>query len=391
MTSVEYGTSETELTEVGVRVLIVDLSQKFGGASSRVLTLMRNLPVGQVTLAALENSPIAVEAIRLGLPVIFVGASKVSPIILFKLISLIRSGGYQVLDTQNPQSKFWGSIAAWMTDVPLVSTLNSWYADEHGTRSLKGMFYAFLELGTNFALDKYVVVSQAIFDALVRYRVDRSRIQLIRNAVDTGHDVISSSESALKKKYNIPTDSLVMVAVGRLVWAKGYEDLVDAFRLVADENPEVYCIIAGDGELAPIIRAKIEAAGLSDRIILLGHVSRDDVLSLMTWCDIFVMSSRSEGTPMVILEAASLKKPILATKVGGIPDMLADEEECLLVPAGNPPALAKGMKRLLSDSQFSERLAQAAYFRVIRDFSVISQAESMISVYKDAWQERKLV
>jgi hypothetical protein len=81
MTSVEYGTSETELTEVGVRVLIVDLSQKFGGASSRVLTLMRNLPVGQVTLAALENSPIAVEAIRLGLPVIFVGASKVSPII----------------------------------------------------------------------------------------------------------------------------------------------------------------------------------------------------------------------------------------------------------------------------------------------------------------------
>jgi glycosyltransferase involved in cell wall biosynthesis len=182
-----------------------------------------------------------------------------------------------------------------------------------------------------------------------------------------------------------------MVAVGRLVWAKGYEDLVDAFQLVADETPEVYCIIAGDGELAPIIRAKIEAAGLSDRIILLGHVSRDDVLSLMTWCNIFVMSSRSEGTPMVILEAASLKKPILATKVGGIPDMLSDEEECLLVPAGNPPALAKGMKRLLSDSQFSERLAQAAYFRVIRDFSVISQAESMISVYKDAWQERKLV
>ncbi|HKJ39164.1 MAG TPA: glycosyltransferase, partial [Anaerolineales bacterium] len=175
ITSIKDEAFGAKITNATVKTLIVDLSRKFGGASSRVLTLMQNFPSSQASLAVLENSPIAREAQRLGLPFVIVGKYKTSPLIFFRLVSMIRRNGYHVLDTQNPQSKFWGSFAAWVTGIPLVSTLNSWYIDEHGKRSVRGFLYSLLEFGTNFALSRYIVVSQSIFDALVRYGVEPSR------------------------------------------------------------------------------------------------------------------------------------------------------------------------------------------------------------------------
>lgn len=381
-------TVEVNVADRGVKTLIVDLSRGFGGASSRVLTLMQNFPPGQVSLAALEDSPIANEALRLGLPVEIVGKHKASPLVLFHLVSTIRRGGYKVLDTQNPQSKLWGSFAAWLVGIALVSTLNSWYVDEHGARSVRGLFYALLELGTNFTLNRYIVVSQSIFDTLVQHRVDSSKIHLIYNAVDTNPDNILSTKSSLIEKLKLPSNSSLLVTAGRFVWAKGYDDLVDAFKLVAIDTQNTYCIIAGDGELYMSVKNKIENTGLKSRVILLGHISRDDVLSLIKACDIFVMSSRSEGTPMVLLEAASMKKPILATRVGGIPELLRNNKECLLVPSGDLNALAQGMKKLLAESKLSERLSQAAYFRVSHDFSVQSQVQETMSVYNQAWLDQ---
>ena len=384
MPSIEDKTSAVEFVSAGAKTLIVDLSHKFGGASSRVLTLMQNLPTDQVALAVLEDSPIAREAQRLQLPIVIAGKHKASPFILVRLISVIRNGGYQVLDTQNPQSKFWGSFAALFTGVSLVSTLNSWYMDEHGKKSLKGFFYAMLELSTNFSLDRYVVVSQPIYNALVRFGVDRSKIRLINNAVDVNADDNLNHRASLLEKFGLPKDSLLMAAVGRLVWAKDYDNLIEAFDLIADEIPNVYCLIAGDGELYPDIKSKIESAGLDERVMLLGHISREDVLALIKACDLFVMSSRSEGTPMVLLEAASLKIPILATNVGGIPELFRNEEECLLVPPGDPDALASNMKKLLRDKKLSSRLAQAANLKISRDYSVNRQVRETLSVYDQA-------
>ena len=387
----KYEAFGAKITNATVKTLIVDLSRKFGGASSRVLTLMQNFPPGQASLAVLENSPIAREAHRLGLPFVIVGKYKTSPLIFFRLVSAVRRNGYQVLDTQNPQSKFWGSLVAWVTGISLVSTLNSWYMDEHGKRSVKGFLYSLLEFGTNFSLSRYIVVSQSIFDALGQYGIEPSRISLIYNAVDIDPSNVLSLKPSLVEKYNIPPDSVVITTAGRFVWAKGYDDLVSAFRLIADNEPDVYCLIAGDGELYLDIKKKIESAGLEKRIILLGHIARDEVLSLIKACDIFVMSSRSEGTPVVLLEAAGLKKPIVSTDVGGISELLKNEDECLLVSPDDLNALANGINRILSEKELSKRLAQAAHLRVSRDFSVEKQVQDTISVYYRVRQDRKLI
>lgn len=376
---------ETHLEESKVKALIVDLSHGFGGATSRVLTLMQNMPHDRIALAALHDSPVAREAERFGLLVFVVGRRKISPWILIRLISIIRRERFQVLDTQNPQSKFWGSFAALFTGVALVSTLNSWYGNEHGRKNLKGYFYSFIEIGTNFALSRYIVVSRSIYDELLRRHIPPSRIDLIYNAVDIQIDRIAGDKKSLLQQFDLSAESVLLAAAGRLTWAKGYEDLIEAFQFIAEELKNVYCLIAGDGELYEDLEERIERSGLKRRVFLLGHLNRDEVLALIKGCDIFVMPSRTEGTPVALLEAGGLMKPILATCVGGIPELISDGAEGVLVPANNPKELALGIKKLVTDKELSSQLARGAYHRVKRDFTVHQQVKATSQTYTRAW------
>ena len=368
--------------------LIIDLSKNFGGATTRVLNLMQKMDNDRIALAALENSPVAIEAQRAGLRVFVVGKNKSSLQIITRLMSVIRQGGFQVLDAQNPQAKFWGSIAAKLTGAALVSTLNSWYGSEHGEKSLRGRLYTMLELGTNFALDRYVVVSRYIYDALIGHGINSDKIDLIHNAVEMNRSQNPGSGRNLIDSLDLPSEAIVLVAAGRLTWAKGYEDLINAFKLVVEEDKRVYCLIAGEGELRQEIETQIESAGLAKHIILLGHLPRVEVLSLMEAGDIFVMPSRTEGTPIALLEAAALRKPILATSVGGIPELLKDGEECLLVPSPDLPGLVNGIRNLIRDKGLAERLSENAHRRVLQDFTLNAQALATIQSYNRAWKSR---
>jgi hypothetical protein len=109
-----------------IRTLVVDLSTRFGGATMRALDLIKGMPDGQAALAGLEGSPATRRAADLGLEVYTVGRSKCDPLILKRLIRLAQTKGFNIFDTQNPQSKLWGTLAARITKAGLVSTLNSW-------------------------------------------------------------------------------------------------------------------------------------------------------------------------------------------------------------------------------------------------------------------------
>src|SRR5689334_24264380 len=164
--------------ESSPKVLVVDLSNFYGGASSRVLSLMARAQPGTIALAGLEMGAITKQARKLGLPVRALGKHKADPRLLFRLIKLIRQECYNVLDSQNIQSKFWANLAAIATGTALVSTLNSWYANEHGKASNKGRMYTSLELLTNQSLDLYVTVSQKDRQSLLKAGLPDSMVEL---------------------------------------------------------------------------------------------------------------------------------------------------------------------------------------------------------------------
>ncbi len=369
------------------KVLLVDLSHQFGGSSTRVLGLLSALPRGQAGLAAIQGSPVFEQAQRMGLAVHSVGIGKTDWRILPNLVRLIHEHGYQVVDTQNIQSKFWGSLAALWGGAALVSTLNSWYEFEHGG-NWKGKLYTALELATNFRLGGYIVVSETVRDAVqVAYR-KAPFVELIYNAIGLDAQSIIGDRQWLAETFGISRDALVCLAVGRLVWAKGYEDLLDAMSLVMVEDSSIHCLVIGDGELRSSLEEKIREKGLTGRVTLAGYRSRDVVLSALKATDIFVMPSRQEGTPIALLEAAALGVPILASSCGGIPEVVSDGEQALLVQPGNPPMLAQTLLRLAKSPELRIQLSQAAKAHIVQGFSLEAQAQATLAAYRKALQPR---
>jgi glycosyltransferase involved in cell wall biosynthesis len=370
------------------RTLIVDLSQRYGGASSRVLALLGKLQQDRSALACLNQGAITHRARELGIHVHTVGTSKADPLIPGRLARLIREHGYQLLDTQNVQSKLWGSLAAGRTGAALVSTINSWYTVEHGA-SMKGRLYQFIELTTNRNLDLYITVSSADRRQLLEAGIPQGSIEWIPNAVEVDDASIATDRAGWMRSFDLPEESFICCAVGRLVWAKGFEVLIEAIAQLAQKHPNLYCLIIGDGSHRVDLERQIDQASIQERIRLVGFRPPSETLAIVKSCNVFVMPSHSEGTPIALLEAAALGRPILASHVGGIPDLVSDGEQALLVPPGDVSALAAGLSRLIDDPQLATRLGTEAQRRVREDFSLQAMVEATTQAYRKAWTHRQ--
>ncbi len=368
------------------RTLVIDLSHEFGGSSTRALGIVAALG-REAALAAVKDSPVFVNATQMGLEVYAVGKGKTDWRILPNLLHVIRSGKFRVLDTQNIQSKFWGSMAAFLSGSALVSTLNSWYFFEHGG-NWKGRLYTLLELLTNLSLDGYITVSQAVYEAARKAAPRAPFVDLIYNAVQVSADEIEGSGKALRHRFGFAEEAVICTSVGRLVWAKGYEDLIEAMRLVTGQDASAQVLIVGEGDLRPALEAQIAQNGLAGRIRLAGYQDRDSVLSILRGSDVFVMPSRQEGTPIALLEAGAMGLPILATSSGGIPELVKDGEQALLVPPGNPPALAKRLLELLQNADLRRALGAKAKAHVNAHFGIQAQAQATRAAYQKAWQHK---
>ena len=371
------------------KVLILDLSKYYGGSNSRILSLMTRSKPGTIGLAGLGNGVITQQAMQTGLQVHALSGHKADPRLLFRLIKVIRADGYTVLDSQNIQSKFWANLAALITGTALVSTLNSWYAHEHSTTLLKGRLYTSLELWTNQGLDLYITVSEKDRQMLLASGIPEKAIELIYNTIDLDISSIPGNSEGLKKEFDLPPQAIVCTGIGRLVPQKGFDILIEAFAQIAAQVPDLYCIIIGEGEDREKLSAQIQAAGLEKRIRLLGYQDRSKAMSILKSSDIFVMPSRYEGTPIALLEAAALGRPILAACAGGIPELVTHEQHAHLVPIQDPEALAHGFLKLAQDRDYALRLGHDAQARVRERFNPESQVRETWAAYEKALVRHK--
>jgi glycosyltransferase involved in cell wall biosynthesis len=294
-----------------------------------------------------------------------------------------------VLDSQNIQSKFWANLAAILTRTALVSTLNSWYAHEHSTTWLKGRLYTSLELSTNQSLDLYITVSEKDRQMLLGSGIPEEAIELIYNTIDLDVSAVPGDPAWLKNEFNLPAPAMVCTGIGRLVPQKGFDILIEAFSKIASQIPDLYCLIIGEGDDKQKLSAQIRVAGLEDRFRLIGYFEREKAMSILKSSDIFVMPSRYEGTPIALLEAAALARPILATCAGGIPELVSHEQHAFLVPVSDPAGLAEGLTRLALDRDFARRLGQNAQQRVRESFHPQFQLDATWAAYEKALARHK--
>ena len=227
-------------------------------------------------------------------------------------------------------------------------------------------------------VDCFLCASSMIQSMLVNDGVPRERTAVVYEGIDVSH-VAAAPPLNVHAEFWLPTHAPVIGNVAALVPHKGQRYLIDAAPLVIREIPDARFVIVGQGELESALQKQIRNQRLERKVILAGF--RPDVLSLHKGFDVFVMSSVTEGLGTSLLDAMASARPVVATRTGGIPEVVEEGETGLLVPPRNPQALAHAIVRLLRDEPLRQRMAAAGLARVSAHFSADRMVQQTLDVY----------
>jgi glycosyltransferase involved in cell wall biosynthesis len=277
---------------------------------------------------------------------------------------------------------FWayilGTMAARVARVPIVIASRR----SLGTFKAGRVHYLLLERLTNAMTDLWVANSEAVRQDTVRQEgVDPARIRVIPNGVDPNRFAGSADRPTVRRRLGLPEDGPLLLTVSNLIHYKGHGTLLEAVPLITRTHPTARFVLAGDGPMRAEIERRIATAGVADRVRLLGE--RIDIPDLLRAADLLVHPSDEEGFPNAILEAMAAGRPVVATRVGGTPELVLDGVTGTLVPPRSPAALAAAVSHLLADSQLADRMGAAGRERAVREFSLARMVERTEALYAE--------
>ncbi len=300
---------------------------------------------------------------------------------LWSLCRLMRRG-YHVVHTHTSKAGVLGRVAARWAKVPLVvHTPHGHVYHGYGGR-LRSRFFVWVERALARWTDALVALTQSEKREHLREGVGRlEQWAVIPSGVEMeGYQ----RQSALRRQdVGLPEDGFVVGCVARLVPVKGVEDAIEATAQLRSLSPPVHLVLVGDGPQRPALERLVTALRLQDRVHVLGL--RRDVPDLLPLFDVVVLPSRNEGMGRVIVEAQAAGVPVVAARVGGIPDLVVEGITGILVPPADPGALADAIRSLAEDRGAWARMKAAARTHVARDLSADAMVRSVDALYRHAW------
>lgn len=382
-----------------IRVLNIITRLERGGAPQALLeTLGRMSSDFHIDLATGKTEDIELdltqEVMEAGVPLIHIPAMRRSPHpirdfrALRQIIRVIRNGNYDLVHTHTSKAGFLGRIAAKYCKVPAV------VHSPHGT-ILEGYFsspttqlYTYLERVTAPIAQCIICLTTREIDQYLAAKIGtREQYTYIYNGIDIGaYAKATKSAQDMRKELGIPNDAVVCITVGRLVPVKGQADLITAFSDVVKKSNHAHLLIVGEGELHDTLLQLTQKYDLTNNVHFLGW--RNDVANLLSASDIFALPSLNEGLGLVLIEAMAQKLPAVATLVGGVPEVVHDNETGLLVPAESPKDLGKALNRLIEDPSLRTKMGEAGYQRAIAHFSIESTVAQTENIYRTLTGDR---
>lgn len=224
--------------------------------------------------------------------------------------------------------------------------------------------------------DRVMTNSTELVKELEHTGVPTDSICLIPNGISVSGVIADTWQLPV----GVDADSIVIGTVGRFVAEKRYDDILDSVEELLAEHPKLHLVLVGGRGTIEEYKAKVACKGISDRITFLGEVQ--NVYPVLSRIDIFVLASSQEGLPNAVMEAMTLSKPVVATRVGGIPDLVVDQSTGILVDAYSPQQLALAFRRLVADASLREKFGKAGRRR-IEEFSVEKLLERVRGIYSD--------
>ncbi len=353
-------------------------SLSVGGAERLILGLAGRIDrsrfaVRVCSLGVLRGNLLQPEFERLGVPVEIIGSRRFyDPAALAGVVRSVRSGGVDLIHTHLTYADVVGRIAGRLTGRPVVSTLhNEPYDYDRQRRDLRLL----QRLTARHATAMLVAVSERLRERYLRdWGLPPGRVTAILNGVPLAPFLAIPAPAERG-----PGEQLTVTTIGRLSPQKAHDVLLDAAGLLFARRPNLRLMIVGQGRLEGQLREQAARLGIAGRVQFAGV--RQDVAAALAESDIFVLSSRWEGVPVTAAEAMAAARPLVLSDVGGCGDLVRHGVDGLLVPPGDPAALAAALELLADDPPLRRRLGLAARERACRELGMETFARRHEELY----------
>ncbi len=242
------------------------------------------------------------------------------------------------------------------------------------------------------ALDGVVAISQAVRAEVLRLGIPQEKVFLVPSGVEAGRfrpllEAGPEEKRAARSALGLPEEGLFAGSAATHHPRKGLDVLLEAAALLKEKGREFFLLLAGTGPAGEELKKQAREAGLGERVFFPGRVAPSERIYAVL--DVFCLPSRKEGLGVAALEAMASGLPVLASRVGGLAESVLDGETGILVPPGDPAALAEGLDRLLADGELRRRMGRAGAARVAESYTARAMGEGNRRIYLDLLEGRK--
>lgn len=313
---------------------------------------------------------------EIGCSVEFLPWSRRKPFVssIFKLLRLIKKNQIHLLHTHDLRTDFVGLVAARLARIPVVASI-------HGrvmkTVSLKLKIYQLIDWLVVKFFDHLIVGSDALRQEIIKSGLSPAKVSTVHNAIKI-EKLDPGLGRRFREKFHLNQDLLVGT-VGRLSREKGHHFLLQAIPRVTERVPKTKFLIVGEGTARKELEESIQEMNLSEKVILTGFY--ENLSEILSAIDLFVLPSLSESLPLVVLEAMGSEKAVVGTNVGGVPEVVKQRENGLLVEPGKSDELAEAIIYLLENKQAREKFGKTGLEYVKQHFSVDSLVKKTEALY----------
>jgi len=366
-----------------MRILHLISSSGLFGAERVVLELSKGLKrnyncqpvVGVIRNSQSPHIEIAEEAAACCLDsVIFPCRGRFDPKLSSLIGNFVEQNKIDIVHCHGYKSNIYGLLAS-RNRVPSVTTNHNWL-----TSGLSLKLYCFLDSCWIRYFNRIVAVSEKIKKEMLKFGLPEKKIRVIDNGIDLERFAREIPTGRIKEEFGLSGNLKIVGTVGSLTTEKGYIHLLKAAKSVLDVGIGVSFLIVGEGPLRNRLEEEAGKLGIRSNIVFAGY--RSDIPEMLSTMDIFILSSIKEGLPMVLLEAMAAKKPVIATAVGAVPEVIRDHRDGLLVQPGDIEGLKRAIMELARDPEKADRLAANGYERV-KNFSSGNMAGKYFAIYKE--------
>ncbi len=297
---------------------------------------------------------------------------------LIRLYRLLRQENIRIIHTHLIQADICGFVAGKIAGVPVI------ISTKHNPDKFRKRFSICVWLDGIFSnhSDRVIAVSYAVKDFLIKWeKISKDRFTVIHNGVDLREFNVDTDIPAKKRELGISLSSQVIGSVGRLDHQKGHMFFLKAIPKILEDVPDVKFVFVGDGPLRNKLEETSRELKVNQNIIFTGV--RHDIPEILSIMDVFVLPSIFEGFGIVLLEAMAMGKPIVASRVGGIPEIVNDGLTGVLVEPANPSAIASSVVKLLKKTVEAKRIGNAGRAEVERKFTADAMARKIEGVYDE--------